>query len=112
MARTQRVERLFKEFMQYHNAGYSIKDIAKVFEVDFSTVYNNLQEIADANGVTRESLLERGSSSHEKPHQFFSKEKVDVSNLQKEFKKAEEDLETLISSIDKILEKELITWQI
>ena len=103
MARTQRVEKLIKEFMQYHKNGYSILEIAKIFEVDFSTVYNHLQEIADANGVTRESLLERKSSTHESIHSIFLKEKIDAKNLLADFEMVEKDLSGVIAKIDKIL---------
>ena len=103
MARTQRVERLLKEFMQYHNAGYTVLEIAKIFKVDFSTVYNYLQEIADANGVTRESLLERKSSQHESLHSVFAKEKIDATNLIKDFEMVEKDLGGVIAKIDQIL---------
>lgn len=103
MARTQRVEKLLKEFMQYHNAGYTVLEIAKIFEVDFSTVYNYLQEIADANGVTRESLLERKSSQHGSIHSVFLKEKIDAKNLLADFEIVEKDLSQVIAKIDKIL---------
>ena len=103
MARTQRVERLLKEFMQYHNAGYTVLEIAKIFKVDFSTVNNYLQEIADANGVTRESLLARKSSQHESLHSVFLKEKIDAKNLLADFEMVEKDLNGVIAKIDKIL---------
>ena len=102
-ARTQRVEKLIREFMQYHNDGYSILEIAKLFEVDFSTVYNYLEEIANANGVTRESLLERKSSQHESLHSVFAKEKIDATNLKKDFEMVEKDLSGVIAKIDQIL---------
>ena len=102
-ARTQRVEKLIKEFMQYHEEGYSILDIAKIFNVDISTVYNNLQEIADSNNVSRESLLERKSSTHDNPHMPFFKEKIDAKRLQQDFMRVENDLDYVIEEIDTIL---------
>ena len=39
--RTQRVENLIAGFMEYHNQGLSILEIAEIFEVEFSTVYKN-----------------------------------------------------------------------
>lgn len=103
MARTIRVERLLKEFMDYHNAGYTVLEIAKIFEVDFSTVYNYLGEIASANGVTRESLLERKSSQHGSLHSVFLKEKIDATNLKNDFVKVEEDLDGIIAKINQFL---------
>ena len=102
-ARTQRVEKLIKEFMHYHNEGYSILDIANIFEVDYSTVYKVLQEIADANNVSRESLLERKSSTHDNHHMPFFKEKVDAKRLQQDFMRVENDLDYVIEEIDTIL---------
>lgn len=103
MARTQRVENLLKGFMQLHKDGYSIREIADHYQVDFSTVYNHLQEIADANGVTRESLLSQKSSPHLNLHHPFRKEKIDAENLKREFKKVDEHLDNLITEIDTIL---------
>lgn len=98
---TQRVENLKKDFMKYHNDGYSIRDIANIFHVDFSTVYNHLQEIADTHGVTRESLLERVSSSHTS-RLSFQKDKTDVRELKDGFSNIEKDIDKVISVIDKI----------
>ena len=105
MTRTERVENLVKNFMQYHNDGHSIIEIAKIFEVDLSTVYNHLQEIADANNVSRESLLERKSSKGFSRLPFY-KEKVDAEKLKDDFKKVEEDLDKVIEEIDNILTTE------
>lgn len=102
--RTQRVEKLIKEFMQYHNDGYSILEIADIFNVDFSTVYNYLQEIADANGVSRESLLERNVNTYNTRKPFF-KEKVDAQALHNGFNKAENGIKEIIAGIDNVLEK-------
>lgn len=102
MTTTQRVERLKKDFMKYHNNGYSIREIADVFQVDFSTVYNHLQEIADAHGVTRESLLAKPHIPHSS-RLAFQKEKTDVRELKEGFTKIEKDIDEIISSIEKIL---------
>lgn len=106
---TQRVEMLKKDFMKYHNNGYSIREIADVFQVDFSTVYNHLQEIADTHGVTRESLLERVSSPHTSSSSF-RKDKTDVEELRNSFNKVVKDIDEVVTTIDKILlttEKEI-----
>lgn len=105
MARTQRVEKLVKEFMQYHNNGYSILEIAEIFNVSFSAIYKHLQEIADFNGVSRESLLERNSSTHNTIHQPFLKEKVDAQTLLNGFNTIETEINKIIAEIDTILEK-------
>lgn len=103
-ATTQRVENFIKNFMQYHNNGYSVKEIADIFKIDFSTGYKKLQEIADANGVTRESLLEKKAYTGYSRLPFY-KEKVDVEELMSEFDKVDEGLDNLISKIADILTK-------
>lgn len=102
MARTQRVIALIDNFMDYHEQGFSIMEIAKIFNVDFSTVYNYLQEIADKNNVTRESLLEKPTSGYSS-RLSFHKERVELKELEDGFKELNEKLEQLISNIDKIL---------
>lgn len=103
--RTQRVKQLRNEFMRYHNDGYSIHEIAERFKVEETTVYNNLQAIADANGVTRESLLQVVKKGGTSRHRAFAKEVVDVEKLNIEFEKTNTDIQNVISYIDEILEK-------
>ena len=96
--RTQRVEKLVKEFMHYHQNNYSISDIAKIFEVDFSTVYKNLQKIADANGVTRESLLAKPFNSYSSRPSYCSN-KVDFEKLRTDFDNVEKGIDEIINTI-------------
>lgn len=103
MARTQRVENLIKDFMLYHKKGYSIPEIAEIFKVDFSTVYNHLQEIAENNGFkSRDELLERIKSTSSS-HCSFRREKIDIKKLQNDFDKIESDINEIILEIDSIL---------
>ena len=46
-----------ENFIKLHNEGYSIPEIAKKYELTPSSVYKNLQKIADKEGVKRQSLL-------------------------------------------------------
>lgn len=54
-----KVKKMKEGFLEYRKAGKSISEIAKIFEVSASCIYDNLQEIADFNNVTREDLLYR-----------------------------------------------------
>lgn len=63
---SSRTLKMMEDFMVLHNAGHSIPEIAKMTRVDFATIYRHLDEIAEKNGVTRESLLEV-------PHPNYSK---------------------------------------
>ena len=102
---TQRVKALKENFMQYHNEGYTIPEIAKIFNVEYSTVYKKLEEIAKANGVTRESLLQNAPY----PPQITSKatylkDKVDIEELQKSFTNLKNDLNEVINKLEIFLE--------
>ena len=92
-------------FMELHQKGYSISDIAKHFNVSIWCVYDNLQKIADKNNVTRESLLLRV----QKPHLRNSKvlkfeDKVNPEDLIHDFDEIHNNLKHIIDSIDLILE--------
>ena len=63
--RSERVNYMISNFMDWHNAGMSIKEIAEKASVTTRTIYQRLQEIADLNGVSRESLLEVVHKPHE-----------------------------------------------
>ena len=67
---SERVRLMKQNFMIHHEKGKNIYEIAKIYGLSHSTVYNNLQSIADENNVTRASLLERLSSKHSK-HRIY-----------------------------------------
>lgn len=60
----ERTLKMMENFMQHHNDGMTIKQIAQKYDLVLSTVYKNLQTIADKAGVSRESLLEVVHSPH------------------------------------------------
>lgn len=107
MARSERICKLINEFMNYHNDGYSIPEIAEIFHVDFSTVYNNLQEIADNNGVTRESLLQVVHLTHDVSNRRLSNSlKEDPYELNKSFEELLGNIDNITTKIDSILLQE------
>ena len=63
--RSERVNYMISNFMDWHNVGMSIKEIAEKASVTTRTIYQRLQEIANLNGVSRESLLEVVHKPHE-----------------------------------------------
>ena len=64
---SERVRRLVNhDFMQLHNEGCSIPEIAEKTSLDPSTVYGYLQTIADRNGTTRDELLQLHRKENEK----------------------------------------------
>lgn len=104
MARVQRVEKLVKSFMEYHYKGYSIPKIAEIMQVNISTIYKNLQEIANFNGVSREKLLEQPHSTHSS-NTFSHREKINLDELESNFSKLDDGINTIIKYLDELLER-------
>ena len=106
--RSEKVSRMIDNFMELHNQGYTIPQIAEKFKLSETTVRIHLQEIADNNGVSRDSLLQIVHSQH-----FMSKirnsaqmEKEDPKELRRVFESAMNEVTELIKVIDKRLEGE------
>lgn len=108
MKRTEKVSRMMEEFMKLHKEGHSIQEIAAKYELDVSTVYNSLQEIAEKNHVTRESLLKRAYPEHinKEVRKVNSFVKENPKELRESFAKAIKDVEEIIKFVDKRLEGE------
>ena len=71
------------------------------------TVYNALQAIADANGVSRESLLQVIKTPSDKAYaREVERVKVNIKELKEEFAKAEDSIMFLIEIIDQTLKQE------
>ena len=67
MANFQQSERTLKmkeDFIELHNQGLDIKEIAERFNLNLTTIYHSLNEIAAKAGVSRESLLQRPHGPH------------------------------------------------
>lgn len=99
MNRTQRVNRLISSFMDYHNQGYSIQEIAEKLSISYVTVYHYLDEIAKNNDTTREELLQ-------KVHQT---ERSDKGQSRKEISINSEEivlnLKNLVTEVDCLINK-------
>ena len=106
----ERTLKMKQEFMSLHNEGLSIKEIAKVFNLNPTTIYTSLADIAKANGVTREDLLKQVHSPHlTHDRQFEPVPEVNVTQYRKKFEKLREgakELSTLISEYIDAQEKE------
>lgn len=105
---SERVHVMMENFMALHDQGYSIPEIAKQHNLSFPSVYNHLQEIADANGVTRDSLLQIVRT--EKSERALAEEKrrinIDVNAMLTEFGSASESIKEIIKKIDEVEKKE------
>lgn len=107
---SERVKLMKQGFLELRNAGKSFSEIAEVFGVSVWSIYDNLQEIADANGLPREELLYRIHkphiiSSYSKKTQNVNKS-LSTEELQKNFSDMLSIVDYIISNIDKTLQDE------
>lgn len=108
MARESERMRLMKEnFMELHQQGFTIPEIAAKYNLGKASVYHSLQNIANANGVSRESLLKIVRTPTEKAYKEEAKKvKVNVEELKKGFKEAGNLIDSLIDIIGETLREE------
>ena len=107
---SERMEQMKQGFLELRNAGKLFSEIAEVFGVSVWSIYDNLQEIADANGLSREDLLYRIHkpdllSSTSQKVQNVDKH-LTVEELQKNFSDMLSITNYIISNIDKALQSE------
>ena len=106
---SERARAMKAGFMELHNEGLTIPEIAEKFGMDSSTIYKkHLQDIADANGVSRESLLQvvKAPSERKLLREEAKKVQVDVEKMKVQFHNAEESIKTLIDMIHETLKEE------
>ena len=101
---SERVRVMKENFMNLHNAGYSIPQIAEQHNLDKMTVYRHLQEIADANNVSRESLLQIVRSPSERAIQKEEERKarITVEELRQGYKEVGQGIDSLKAKISEI----------
>lgn len=103
MARTsQRTKDMKKNFMSHHEKGMNIAEIANLYSISGFTVYRSLQEIADINGVTRESLLKRVHSTHS-PFIKGKKEDLNFEEIQNLANTVKEEIKKTIDTINHVI---------
>ena len=49
--RTEKVKFYIRNFMEWHDKGYKVPEIAKICKISCGHAYGVLQEVADLNGV-------------------------------------------------------------
>ncbi len=109
MANTAERTHVMKEhFMTLHQQGYSIKEIATKFNLSSFTVYYHLQEIADENGVSRDSLLQvvRAARTQRQLKEEERRVQVNFEELIRNFQSSKDSLKSIINSVKEILEEE------
>lgn len=107
VSQSERTKKLIGGFMDLHNDGKTIKEIANHYNLSVWTVYNNLQTIADNNGVARDTLLEKVHKHHELKHSTNPKhEPIDIEKLHQNFSDIHDNVSNIIESIEKVLKEE------
>lgn len=108
--KSERVLKMSENFMSLREQGMSISEIADKFSLHFTTVYDELDSISKANGVSRNSLLDRPHSCHSSPigkkKQTKAKELINIEETALAFEKTLMDIDTILKNIDQFLEKE------
>ena len=100
---SERVVRMKQDFMRLHNEGKTIKEIAEIYNLHYTTVYDYLEEIAKANNIDRSNLLIRviaraGKSNSEK--EAVSTNSIDFKEIGKSFDIITNELNNLINNLD------------
>ncbi len=117
VAKHERTLKMMENFMDLHNNGHSIGEIAKLYNLSVTTVYKSLDRIAKKNGVTRESLLEKPFEADHSGRNFTPVKPINRTKLQssiatlrkgvkalrEEVKNTIEDIETL----NQVMEEEM-----
>lgn len=73
MRKNERTLKMMSNFTKLHLQGLSIAEIAAKFKLSKNTVYGYLDAIAEKEGVTRESLLEKVQPTRYVPSSIHAK---------------------------------------
>lgn len=105
---SERVHLMKENFIELHDQGYCISEIAEMYTISVPTVYRSLQEIADKSGRTRESLLQvvRTTRSERTWQREARKVNLDVEMMEKDLESASTSLTGVIERIESILKEE------
>ena len=105
--KSERVKQMIDGFMPLHEKGYSIPEIAEMFELSYATGYKYWQEIADKNGMKRQDLLQILSSTKGDRNRRDDEKKVriDIKKLEDGFSEVHQAISKLSSLMDNIMEE-------
>lgn len=105
---SERMRQMKDNFMRFHEQGYSIPQIAEMHELSFSAAYRVLQDIADANNVSRDSLLQviRVYPTDRVLREERKKVRIDVEQMKDSFNDARKAIDFLIGKIGETVKEE------
>lgn len=78
------MQKLLDNFFNLKDKGYTIPQMADMYNLSFSAIYRSLDELAIKMGVTREDLLTRVHKNHSSRKSYIvsiGKDKLDVEKL-------------------------------
>jgi len=105
---SERTHAMKNNFMALHQQGYYIAEIAAKYNLSPATVYRHLQEIADENGVSRESLLQVIRTPTERQIQDGERRmRENAEELKKDFKEVSTAIDKLLNKIDQTIKEEI-----
>lgn len=106
-AQSERVNWLIQNYKQLFDQGYSVREIADIAKVHYSTVYNTLEQIADFNNCSREDLLRQVHPKHSiTKHSVKTKTQIQISVVQKDISEILHLCNEIDKTIDDIMRKE------
>lgn len=100
----ERTFQMMKSFVQLHQQGHSIAEIAKMYNLSNSTVYKKLGEIAKKAGVERKSLLEKPVEADHSGRNYTPVQPIDPTEIRAKIETTLESLESLKKTISKMLD--------
>ena len=102
-----RMEELKKNFMKHHEEGKTIKEISELYNVSTRHIYNSLQDIADENNVSRESLLTTVHKQQKPLQNTKSDGQINPAEMKENFDGIINNAKIIIKKIDSILQEEI-----
>lgn len=113
MAKTnERTLKMMEAYVDLHEQGHSVAEIAKKFNLTTTTVYAKLGEIAKQNGVTRESLLERPFEADHSGRNYTPVSQIDPSSFREHHETAIGEVEAMKEAVAQAIEEFEITDQL
>lgn len=105
----ERTFQLCQECFSLRQQGFSFQEIADFHGVHVSTVYRRLQEVADANDVSRDSLLYQPRSPHS--HHYTIGRPIKIGRGQELLSELDciiANADSLLDSLDECLSYEIL----
>lgn len=104
---SERVNWLIQNYKRLFDQGYSVREIADIAKVHYTTIYHTLDQIADFNKCDREDLLRQVHPKHSilKPS-VKTKTQIQISAVQKDISEILHLCDEIDKTIDDIIRKE------